>query len=237
MLGRVDGLDRRSRRLLETASLLGARADLDLLDELVSPEPEAWDDLLDSGLLVAEGGDLRFRHEITRLAVQETVPPHRAAPVHARVLALLAERDDVDDARLAHHAEGAADAAAVLRHATAAGARASSLAVAPRGGAPVRARPALGGVRRTTPPGPDLHDRLGEEYGVLDRWDEALESRLTALELWRAVGDAVREARHAAPRLHLPLPALPGPRGGAGRRGRPDASCARSARRPSSRGR
>ncbi len=193
VLGRVDALDRSSRRLLETASLLGARADLDLLDELVAPEPEAWDDLLDSGLLVSEGGDLRFRHEITRLAVQETVPPHRAAPVHARVLALLAGRDDVDDARLAHHAEGAADAAAVLRHASAAGARASSLASHREAALQYESalRWAASADARTRA---DLHDRLGTEYGLLDRWDEALESRLTALELWRSVDDQVREA-------------------------------------------
>ncbi|MFC4784731.1 ATP-binding protein [Nocardioides sp. MAHUQ-72] len=193
VLGRVDGLDPGPRRLLETASLLGARADLDLLDELVAPEPDAWDALLDSGLLVADGGEIRFRHEITRLAVQETVPPHRAAPVHARVLALLADRDDVDDARLAHHAEGAADAAAVLRHASAAGKRAVSLA-SHREAALQFERALRWAATAPVEDRADLHDRLGEEYGLLDRWDEALESRLAALDLWRAVGDAVREA-------------------------------------------
>ncbi|MFC5178809.1 ATP-binding protein [Nocardioides taihuensis] len=192
VLGRVDGLARGPRRLLETASLLGARADLDLLDELVAPEPEAWDALLDSGLLVAEGGDLRFRHEITRLAVQETVPPHRAAPVHARVLALLTDRDDVDDARLAHHAEGAADAAAVLRHATAAGTRASSLA-SHREAALQYERALRWAASADDRTRADLQDRLAHEYGLLDRWGEALDSRLTALELWRSCGDRLRE--------------------------------------------
>ncbi len=192
VLGRVDALDRASRRLLETASLLGARADLDLLDELVAPEPEAWDQLLDSGLLVADGGDLRFRHEIARLAVQETVPPHRAAPVHARVLALLADRDDVDEARLAHHAEGAVDAVAVLRHATAAGARASSFA-SHREAALQYERALRWAASADDRTRADLHDRLAAEYGVLDRWDEALDSRLSALDLWRAAGDPLRE--------------------------------------------
>ena len=144
VLGRVDGLARGPRRLLETASLLGARADLDLLDELVAPEPEAWDALLDSGLLVAEGGDLRFRHEITRLAVQETVPPHRAAPVHARVLALLVRarrrrrrptgpprRGGGRRRRRAAPRDGGRDPGVVAR-------------LPPRGRAPVRACPALG---------------------------------------------------------------------------------------------
>ena len=193
VLGRVEALDRNSRRLLETASLLGARADLDLLDELVAPDPEAWDALLDSGLLVADGGDLRFRHEIARLAVQETVPPHRAAPVHARVLALLTQREDVDEARLAHHAEGAADAPAVLRHATLAGERASALASHREAVQQYERalRFAASADERTRA---DLNDRLAAELGVLDRWDDALEARQTALELWRAVGDRVREA-------------------------------------------
>lgn len=193
VLGRLEDLRAPARRLLESASLLGTRVELALLDELVGSEPASLDELTDSGLLVTEGSDLRFRHEITRLAVEETVPPHRSAPLHGRILALLLERGSCDDSRLAHHAEGAADAAAVVRHATRAGHRAAELASHRE--AAVQFERALrwagAGDERTRA---DLTDRLATEYGVLDRWEEALVTREAAIELWRTARDQVREA-------------------------------------------
>ena len=40
-----------------------------------------------SGLLVADGAALRFRHELARTAVEASIPPPRALQLHARVLA------------------------------------------------------------------------------------------------------------------------------------------------------
>jgi predicted ATPase len=89
VLGRVDALSRPARRALDVAALLGSRVDLDLLDAVAAPTPETVDELVDSGLLVPEGAGLRFRHEITRRAVEDCLPPHRSAPLHGRILALL----------------------------------------------------------------------------------------------------------------------------------------------------
>jgi DNA-binding CsgD family transcriptional regulator len=192
VLGRIDGLSRPARRALDVAALLGTRVDLALLDEVAQPAPEAVDELVDSGLLVPDGTGLRFRHEITRRTVEDSLPPHRSAPLHGRILALLRARDSDDDARLAYHAEGASDAAAVQAHATLAARRAAELgahreaaaqyerALRWAGSADARAQ-AL------------LLDGLATEYGVLDRWADSLETRESALELWRAVGDEVRE--------------------------------------------
>ncbi|HEU5037767.1 MAG TPA: AAA family ATPase [Nocardioides sp.] len=192
VLGRVEGVSGAARRALETAALLGARIDLQLLAALADPAPEALDELVDSGLLVGDGAGLRFRHEIARLAVEGTVPPHRAAPVHAQILALLRARCDVDDARLAHHAEGAADAAAVVRHATSAGRRAAGLG-AHREAALQYERALRWAADLDDPTRADLEDRLATEYGLVDRWDDALATRQQALARWRAVGDRRRE--------------------------------------------
>lgn len=190
---RVDLLSRPSRRVLETAAVLGHRVDLGLLGEVSQATPELLDELVEAGLLVADGPGLRFRHEITRRAVEETLPPHRGAPVHRRLLDLLQASGCTDDARLAHHAEGAADADAVLRHASAAAQRASALASHREAVAQYERalRWATGADDRTRAA---LHDALSTEYGVLDRWSEATVTRELALELWRRVGDPVREA-------------------------------------------
>ena len=192
VLGRIDGLSRPARRTLDVAALLGARVDLALLDAVAAPAPDAVDELVDTGLLVADGPGLRFRHEITRRTVEDSLPPHRSAPLHGQILALLRARDSDDDARLAYHAEGASDAVAAQAHATLAARRAAAL------GAHREAAAQYERALRWAGSGDDrtralLLDGLAGEYGVLDRWEDSLETRESALELWRAVGDQVRE--------------------------------------------
>src|SRR5690606_19008525 len=75
------------------------------------------DELIASGLLLSDGPELRFRHERARLAVADAIPAHRRTELHRRVLHALVELGETDDALLAHHAEGAGNAAAVLEHA------------------------------------------------------------------------------------------------------------------------
>ena len=80
-------------------------------------------------MLTSEPAGVAFRHELARLAVEESVAPNRKLELHRAALAALADPPDgaPDLARLAHHAEAAGDADAVLRFAPAAAARAASL--------------------------------------------------------------------------------------------------------------
>ena len=62
-------------------------------------------------------GGVAFRHELARTAVEESLSPSRRLALHRAVLLALADDPSgtADLARLAHHAECAADAEAVLR--------------------------------------------------------------------------------------------------------------------------
>ena len=89
--------------------------------------PEAMDSLEEcaaSGVLRLEPKGVGFRHELARLAIEESMSPHLRESLHAgRSLALGAPPNGEPDlARLAHHAEAAGDAEAVMRFAPAAGA-------------------------------------------------------------------------------------------------------------------
>ena len=70
---------------LEAAALYqltGARVQTGLLEATAGCPPAAVDELLACGLLAADGGRLRFRHEIARLAVEQAIPAlasHREA--------------------------------------------------------------------------------------------------------------------------------------------------------------
>ncbi|WP_407342748.1 ATP-binding protein [Pengzhenrongella phosphoraccumulans] len=201
VLARAEGLDPATRGLLDAAALAGARVDPALM-EVVAGEPEtAYDTLVRAGLLVTDGRSLRFRHEIARLAVADAVPEPRRSAVHRRILAALVERGVDDDSRLAFHAAGAGDTAAVLQHSRGAARRAA--AHASHGEAVEHLRRALAAGDRMgldTRSRAEILDDLATELGLVDRWAEAEPRRAEAIELWRRLGDALHEG--SALRMH-----------------------------------
>ena len=125
VLARAARLAPINRTVLDALSVVPQRAELWLLEAMVD-DTAGLEDCLTSGILRADADGVEFRHELARLTVEESLPPDRRAALHRRALPALAERD-ADLARLAHHAEGAGDADAVLRHAGEAAERASAV--------------------------------------------------------------------------------------------------------------
>jgi hypothetical protein len=99
-----------------------------LLDALVPGVAEVLDECLGTGIMVLAGDRAEFRHEIARQVVEESLLPGRRTALHRAALAALAARPagQQDLARLAHHADAAADAQAVLTYAPAAAAQAAA---------------------------------------------------------------------------------------------------------------
>jgi DNA-binding CsgD family transcriptional regulator len=124
---RVDRLDERGRRALQVAAIIGVRSEPWLLAAIAGEDLVGIDDGLGAGLLVKADDGIAFRHELTRMAILEDLPVIRGIALHRKALASLERVGAVDAARLAYHAEGAADSVAVLRHARAAGTRALAM--------------------------------------------------------------------------------------------------------------
>jgi DNA-binding CsgD family transcriptional regulator len=192
VLARAAGLGADARQLLEVAALTGARVEAGLLEATAGCPPAAVDELLACGLLAADGGRLRFRHEIARLAVEQAIPARRRAAIHGQLLTALRSSGSQDEAQMAFHAEEADDVAAVLRYAPAAARRAAALASHREAVAQLeRALRFAAGAKPVTVAG--LYDELAAELTLLDRAEEAGEACKHALELWRAAGDRLRE--------------------------------------------
>ena len=128
VLARAARLSPAGRDVLDAAALIGERVEPDLLATVTGADVRTLDEPVAAGLLVADGDGLRFRHEIARRAVEQEVGPHAAADMHRRILAALVRSGVDDDARLAHHAEGALDARATSDTPAAPGDRSASLA-------------------------------------------------------------------------------------------------------------
>jgi DNA-binding CsgD family transcriptional regulator/tetratricopeptide (TPR) repeat protein len=128
VLARTVPLRGPARDLLEAASVVPGAVEAWLLTALVPTAAEVLDECLGTGVLVLDGDRVEFRHEIARQVVQESLRPGRRSALHRIALMALASRpaEDRDLARLAHHADAAGDAEAVLEYAPAAAARAVS---------------------------------------------------------------------------------------------------------------
>jgi len=127
VLARVARLPAAAREVTAAAAVLGRRADIGLLTAVAGEPAAAVDDCVSRGVLVADGAGVSFRHELARLAVEQSLPQAQRAALHGRALAELTARGSADHRRLAHHAAGCGNRAAVLEHAPRAAGRAARL--------------------------------------------------------------------------------------------------------------
>ena len=190
VLARAALLDAPARWLLEAIAVVPRRAELWLLEAVAPAELEHLDECLASGVLQADGDAVAFRHELARLAVESELPPHRRRDLNAAIL--LALESTGDEARLAHHAEEAGDADAVLRYAPAAG-RAAVAASAHREAAAqyeraLRHADGLPAAERA-----ELLAATAQELHVTGRHDIAVERFAEAIQLYHDRGDTLRE--------------------------------------------
>ncbi len=194
VLARASRLSPAARALLDATAAVPERAELWLLEALVGGTVGDIGECLSSGMLTAEGDRIGFRHELARLAIEESLAPDRTLDLHRRALRALSEQDDraPDLARLAHHAEGAGDARAVLRLAPAAAEHAAS--VGARREALHQYERALRFGQALPPSGrADLLERFADEAYVIDMREEAVDALDEALEIRRATGDKIRQ--------------------------------------------
>jgi DNA-binding CsgD family transcriptional regulator/tetratricopeptide (TPR) repeat protein len=180
-----------TRQVVECAAVIGARVDRPLLSSVLVGTSAPVDEPVATGILVPDGTGLRFRHELVRMAVEAGIPPVRKTELHARLLAELEERGDADPALLAHHAEGAGDEKAVLRHAPAAGQRSSALGAHREAAAQYERALRFAGDAGEATLAP-LHEGVAGEYALLDRWEEAERELRAAVGLRRSLGDDLR---------------------------------------------
>jgi DNA-binding CsgD family transcriptional regulator/tetratricopeptide (TPR) repeat protein len=186
VLARAGRLSADAREVLDAGAVLGTRIPHDTLLAVARVEPAAVDECVACGLMGDDHGTMTFRHDLTRLALEQAMTPWRRRELHARALEALA--DDGDVVRRAHHAVAADQADAIVDLARRAATQCSAL------GAHREAAALLGSALRHV-------DRLPPEDRValfearaltcahIDQIDEALAAGEVVLEHRRVVGD------------------------------------------------
>ena len=195
VLARAARLSPDARALLEAVSVVPQHAEVWLLEALAGEVVESLDECLASGMLTAEPTGVAFRHELARLAVEESIAPNTKVELNRRALAALADPPGgaQDLARLAHHAEAAGDVEAVLRFAPAAAERAASLG-SHREAAAQYARALRFGDSLSLDERADLLERRSRECYVTDEHGAAREAIEEAIACRRQLGRPVDEA-------------------------------------------
>jgi DNA-binding CsgD family transcriptional regulator/tetratricopeptide (TPR) repeat protein len=191
VLARASRVDPAARCVLDAVSVVPPRAEFPLLEALCRHASTQLGECLASGMLVAEGDAVTFRHELARIAIEESINPLERVLLHRRALEALRERG-ADTARLAHHAEAAGEVGAVLEFAPAAAARASAIG-AHREAAAQYARALRFGDRLEPERRAELLESGAHECYLVDRFDDGVEWLETAIEIRRAAGDRLRE--------------------------------------------
>jgi DNA-binding CsgD family transcriptional regulator/tetratricopeptide (TPR) repeat protein len=193
VLARAAGLSGAARDVLEAVAVVPQRTEVWLLEALVQRALDGLDECLESGMLRDEADGVAFRHELARLAIEESLSPHRAVVLHRRAVAALAEPaiGSPDLARLAHHAEAAGDTDAVLHyaplaaeHAAAVGAHREALHQYQRA---LRFAAGLAAGQRA-----HLLERLADEGFLTDMREEGLAALDEALAIHRDGGERPR---------------------------------------------
>jgi DNA-binding CsgD family transcriptional regulator len=204
VLTRAARLGPPARRLLEAVAVVPLQTELWLLERLVGGDYASLEECLASGMLSAEPAAVAFRHELARLAVEESLSPDRRRALHEAALAARSQPavGSTDPAALAHHAEAAGNAAAVQRFAPAAARLAASLGAHREAAAQyqraLRFADGLPARRRL-----ELLEGHAEAAALTGEYAEAIAARRAAVALCAELGDPRRQGENLA-RLALP---------------------------------
>jgi DNA-binding CsgD family transcriptional regulator/tetratricopeptide (TPR) repeat protein len=191
VLSRAARLSDGARTALDLASLDTWHVDPQLIASAGGLALKTFDELLEAGLLKADGDALQFRHELARRAVESAVPPHRRLAGHQALLDVLCETGCDDEARMAYHAEAAGQPDLVRRYAPVAARYAAELGAHREAAAQYERalRFAPDDVRELA----ELYDGYADTLALVDRWPAAAEARQSAIAIWHELGDVRRE--------------------------------------------
>jgi DNA-binding CsgD family transcriptional regulator/tetratricopeptide (TPR) repeat protein len=194
VLGRAAGLSAGARRLVDAVAVARPDSELWLLRKLALEDIECLEEAVASGILVSVAAAVSFRHELARLAVEESIPAHRREELHRQALELLAEPPGggPDPARLAHHAAAVGDGELVLRFAPLAAAQASALGAHRE--ASVHYRRALQfDALAPLEARASLSARCAQESFLVLQFPEAVAAQRQALDCFEQLGDRCRQ--------------------------------------------
>jgi DNA-binding CsgD family transcriptional regulator len=116
VLARLGALDEPGRQAVEQLCVIPTPVDRRMVDALVTGGLPALAAAEECGLLTVTPQEVRFRHELTRRAVEDALPVTHRAALHRRVLEVLTRLPTSDVTRVVYHAVEAGDRATLIAY-------------------------------------------------------------------------------------------------------------------------
>ncbi len=129
ILTRISRLTDDARDLAELVSIIPSRAEKWILNEITQNKLKKLDECLNAGILKTEAEFISFKHELSRMAVEESLSDSKRQLLNRRVLNTLLNQEKTEDylARIIHHASVINNKEIIIKYSPAAARQASDL--------------------------------------------------------------------------------------------------------------
>ncbi len=116
------------KSFVELISVIPGKAEKWIIRKLLN-DLNVVDEILDIGIIKSEGNALLFRHELARIAIEESLSETKRIILNSQVLSVLIKEKNIDHflARIVHHASKAQLSESIIKYAPLAAAQASQL--------------------------------------------------------------------------------------------------------------
>ena len=197
ILTRVSKLSAAARDLVELVSVVPTKVEKRLASEIIPIKEEILDECLNCGILKLEGEYLSFKHELSRMACEESLTESKRQLLNEKVLQVLLKQKILENylARIIHHAGKAQNKAVIIKYAPKAADQASAL------GAHKLAAEHYGNALKyaeSISPEEKINLFEGRSYEcyLTGQVEEAIKAGETAIELLRKWPDPRREGEN-----------------------------------------
>lgn len=129
VITRISRLSKEAREFVEFVSIIPTRAEKRLITEVIPIKPEITEECFNSGILRFENDTISFRHELSRMAVEDSLTESKRQMFNEKVLQIFLKQKKIDNylARIIHHAEQARNRMVIIKYAPQAAKQASKL--------------------------------------------------------------------------------------------------------------
>jgi ATP/maltotriose-dependent transcriptional regulator MalT len=181
------------RELWELISIFPAGMDIWLLNKLYPEGLSSLDQTLQSGIILCDSETLRFKHELYRTILEDSISMLKKMQLHKLVLRHLIEQEDktVTLVKVVHHAKNAHDWKVVETYAPKAALQAVSF-----GAHAEASRLYATAIQYCNRTGPDLaflYESYAYECYLTNQIREAIVGQEKALEIWRLERNKLKE--------------------------------------------
>ncbi len=129
VLTRISRLSENARSLVELVSIVPTHAKKWLINEIIPDNYKALEECINSGVLHFEDSSVSFKHELSRMAVEESLSESKRQFLNEKVLQVLLKQEKTENyfARIIHHAAKAGNKEVIINYAPDAAKQASLL--------------------------------------------------------------------------------------------------------------